>query len=89
MLGDIVNSCPILSKCSIGCVCSIIVYSTAHAYVIYTTEHAAMEAYECAKLYPVELDDRTLTVMRYMEPPMHVPPGNCSYLTGLHYAKWG
>ena len=63
----------------------ITVYSTAHAYVTYTSEYAAAEAYESAKLYPVELDDRKLIVMRYrpMDPLMHVPPGNCSYVTDL------
>jgi len=64
------------------CVFCVIAYSTAHAYVTYASVPAAAKACESAKLNPIELDGRKLIVMKYTEPPMRMPPGNC------YYADW-
>ena len=53
----------------------LLAVSTTNAYILYTAEHDASDAYERAKSNPVHLDGRPLTVMRYRTIPKNIAPG--------------
>jgi len=69
------------------CLSCITVCSTKHAYILYTTEHAATAAYESAKSSPPHLDDRKLIVRRYEKLPESGLP-LLSYAHNTHSRNW-